>query len=154
MDIGLKAKIAIFVLMILLFQSSGLIFAGTEYELKCQNQACAYSNEMSWGGGFVFMEISGYCDHCKKFVSVRWQRSDSRDYSGLEVLSSTGLPPEPPRSLGLAQSPITGETAPTYPCPHCSGPFAEIKSIPKDHLLYCPKCRQKTLKAEESLFYD
>lgn len=141
-------------LMLLLCLSlSSQAWAGSSYELKCQNPSCNYQDSLNMGGGFIFEEISGYCEHCQKFVSVQWRRSQAGESRDLP-LPPSDLATSAPTSLGTAQSPITGETAATYPCPICGGPFTEIKSIPEDGMLKCPQCGQKTLHAEHTMFYD
>jgi len=152
-NLKLPASFRTFFLLLLSIASSSAVLAGSSYELRCQNPSCRYQASVGIGGGFIFEEISGYCERCQQFVAIRWRRLDTDRSEDLPQASSN-LALAPPAPLGAALSPITREMAETYPCPRCSGPFTEIRSLQEGGMLYCPKCTEKTLKAEQTLFYD
>lgn len=131
----------IFQLMIVLMGFASLALAGDIYPMKCMDgkdaagnvaKGCGYEQMVTFGGGMMFQRVMGYCTTCEKFVSVTWTRE------GSPMLSPGDKVVPPPKPLGKIWDAKTGRKLTLYACPHCKGPFAEIKSV-KD-LKHCPKC--------------
>lgn len=106
--------------------SASTVLASSVYELTCKNDACHYTAQASFGGGFLFDQITGYCVRDEQFVHVTWIRGEKA--------------PEPIKVL-VAE---TGELIEMYRCPKCRDPFLPIKDA-RD-LKYCPKCHRPTLE--------
>lgn len=119
------------------------VFAGMGYTMKCNGvpdadgqpakESCGYSTEVMFGGGMFFEQLTGYCRACKKFVHLSWTRPGAVNNmpAGMEVKPK-------PKALGEVFDATTGHVLSVYACPHCAGPFAEIKS--QKDLKHCPSC--------------
>lgn len=108
------------------------VHAGDGFGMKCKAKACGYEAQVTFGGGMVYEQLTGYCRGCRKFVSLRWTRA------GSPALSPAAKIVPPPKPLGEVWDAKTGRVLAVYACPHCKAPFAEIKS--KDDLKRCPAC--------------
>lgn len=124
------------------------VLGGAEYILKCKNKECNYSTKIDFGGGLGFDQIMGYCANCGDFVYLTW-KSREREPDG--SFSNEALKgPDPVAEIWDLS---TKEPAPLYKCIKCSQPFIPIKNI--ENIKYCPKCKQPSLKVEETgLLYD
>jgi hypothetical protein len=107
------------------------LWAGKQVELRCGNPKCGFHEEVGFGGGFRFVQITGWCTKCKKFVYLTWDRDPKAQGSG----PSAGLPPKP---VGSIWFPDTGKSVDLYACPDCKNPFLPIAG-PED-FKFCPKC--------------
>lgn len=112
-----------------------VVYAGEGYFMKCAAQKCGYETRLTFGGGMMFDQLTGYCKSCKKFVYLSWTREGGPQMNGAQE-------PKPrPEPLGQVWDSRTGNTLTLYACPHCKGPFAEIKT--KKDLVCCPVCGQE-----------
>ena len=109
-----------------------VVYAGDGFGVKCKEKSCGFEAPVTFGGGMVYEQLTGYCRACKKFVHLRWTRE------GGPVLDPKAAKVPPPKALGEVVDVRTGGVLVIYACPHCKGPFAEIKS--KDDLKHCPVC--------------
>jgi hypothetical protein len=109
-----------------------LVYAGDALHMKCSSQECRYEAQVTFGGGMAFEQLTGYCRTCKKFVYLQWTRE------GSPVVDAKSEKVPHPKSLGEVVDVRTGGVLNIYACPHCKGPFAEIKS--KEDLKHCPAC--------------
>ncbi len=50
------------------------IRAGMMGEFTCSNKECNFKAQLSFGGGFMFEQVTGYCCKCEKFVYLNWPR--------------------------------------------------------------------------------
>lgn len=106
--------------------------AGSLYELRCED--CGYEDRVSFGGGMLQGQVTGYCTTCKKFVQVDFERK--------------GGAPEPE---GTAWDSMTGRLLQLFTCPGCHKLFAEIPYA--EALARCPRCgSEKVAKALKLLF--
>lgn len=109
-----------------------VVYAGDGFSMKCKAKNCGYETEVRFGGGMTTEQLMGYCRPCKKFVTLYWTRE------GSPAVDPNAKKIAPPKALGEIWDAQTGKVLKIYSCPHCSGPFAEIKS--KDELKHCPAC--------------
>ena len=121
---------------------AAVVLAGTGYPMKCQKKTCGYKSEVTFGGGMAFDMLTGYCRQCKKFVYLSWTRE------GSPALDPNAKKVPPPAPLGEVWDSKTGTTTAIYACPHCKGPFAEIKS--KDDLRHCPACNETNFAVDDT----
>ncbi|MDT8390457.1 MAG: hypothetical protein RRC34_08125 [Lentisphaeria bacterium] len=131
----------IFQLMVVLMGFASLAWAGDGYPMKCMDgkdadgkpvKGCGYEEMVIFGGGMMFERVMGYCPTCEKFVGVTWTRE------GSPLLNPEAKVTPPPKPLGKIWDAKTGRKLTIYACPHCQGPFAEIKNVKE--LTHCPKC--------------
>jgi hypothetical protein len=134
--------------------TAATIEAGDGYPMKCQAKPkpapatgkavppCGYEAMVIFGGGMAFEQITGYCRQCRKFVCLRW----TREGSPLLALGAEKVPR--PKPLGEVWDAATGKVTAVYACPHCKGPFAEIKG--PDELKHCPVCNEPHFKVDPS----
>jgi len=122
-----KTTVVIFTMMV--FCQLALA-GGVQFTSTCSNKVCGYSTEYKTGNGKVSRVISGYCMHCQKMVTTHFKREDSKMIA--KVWDAT-----------------TGNILELYSCPHCKKPFAAVRK-----LIYCPKCRQKTITTQRSGKWD
>lgn len=108
-------------------------WAGSLYSIRCGG--CGYQDEVSFGGGMRFGQITGYCVTCQKFVSVEFEREG----------------PEP-APAGTAWDSMTGRLLRLFTCPHCQKLFAEIPS--EAALARCPRCGSEKLDKALKLLFD
>ncbi len=106
------------------------VYAGVGIDIKCSDEKCGFKSEFLMGTGKRSTIMSGYCVHCKKMVSANFKRGEAQPLA--QVWASK-----------------TGEILDLYECPHCKKPFAEAKQI-----VFCPKCRQKTISTKRTLKWD
>lgn len=137
----MNRKYIFFILIatIYLFKAE-VVLGGAEYILKCRNTGCNYSTNIDFGGGLAFNQIMGYCVKCGEFVNINWSVREGEP----------NIPPDPVAQIWdlNSQDPIK-----LYKCPKCSQPFFPIKNI--ENIKYCPRCKQLSLKVEETgLLYD
>jgi len=109
-----------------------VVFAGDRFSMKCQSKTCGFESQVTFGGGMAFQQLTGYCQACKKFVYLQWTRE------GSPVVDPKAEKVQPPKPLGKVLDVRTGLTLAIYACPHCKGPFAEIKT--REDLKHCPVC--------------
>lgn len=131
----------------LLFWMAFTAEAGDGYPMKCGGEGadakgCGYEEMVTFGGGMAFMALTGYCPACEKFVHLHWTRK------GSPLVKPGDKVTPPPKPLGKVWDAATGRTLTIYACPHCKGPFAEIKSIKE--LTHCPKCNGGHFKIDKS----
>jgi hypothetical protein len=109
-----------------------VVYAGDGFSLKCKAKSCGYQSDVTFGGGMTSEQLTGYCRQCKKFVVLQWTRE------GSPTVDPNAKKIAPPKALGEIWDAQTGNVLKIYTCPHCAGPFAEIKNI--EQLKHCPKC--------------
>ena len=102
-------------------------FAAAVVSVTCINEKCGYEDALDIGRGMRFDQVSGYCEHDKKFVFVTWNIGDKA--------------PEPVRVWNTA----LGRFIELYKCPNDGDLFMPIPDIKQ--LKYCPKYHQPTLEA-------
>ena len=111
--------------ILILISFCQLAFAGgLKFKIKCSNKACGYTTQYKMGNGKVSRVVSGYCMHCQKMVTTHFKRGKST-------------------MVAKVWDAKTGNILELYTCPHCKKPFAEVKKI-----IYCPKCRKKTISIQ------
>jgi DNA-directed RNA polymerase subunit RPC12/RpoP len=110
------------------------VLAGSQYDLVCKNKDCNYKGSIGLGGGFQFEQVTGFCLHCKDFVSLSWNREKKR--------------PQPLK----VWNPTKGQVMLLYKCPECQNPFLPVEKI--EDLKYCPKCNKATLEHNLTILYD
>lgn len=133
--------------------AAGAVYAARGLSMKCQAQPekdpatgktgkpCGFESEVTFGGGMFFDQITGYCRACKKFVYVQWTRENA-------PVPANGKTKPRPKPLGEVWDAATGQVLTIHACPHCKGPFLEIKSV-KD-LKHCPACNQPHFAIDKS----
>lgn len=128
-----------------------MALAGDGYPMKCMDgkdaegkavKGCGYEQMVTFGGGMMFDKLTGYCTTCEKFVALTWTRE------GSPLLKEDAKIVPPPKPLGKVWDSSTGRTLTLYACPHCKGPFAEIKSVKE--LKHCPKCNGGHFEIDKS----
>ena len=122
----------VFSVAILLVLGGTALWAGKQVELVCKNPKCGFKEEVGFGGGFRFAQVTGWCTKCQKFVYLAWERDPK-----LQAKSPQGAPPKP---VGTIWIPAAGKSADLYACPDCRGPFLPIAG--PEELKTCPKCGQ------------
>ena len=135
--------------------TAAAVYAAQGLSMKCQaepekdpatgkvSKTCGYEAEVTFGGGMMFDQITGYCRHCKKFVYLQWTRENAPD----ELKARMKFQPKP-EPLGELWDSSTGKIMTVYACPHCKGPFLPIKSA--DDLKYCPACNKPHFAVDKS----
>jgi hypothetical protein len=145
------------VALIVCLSTAAAIHAGTVYHMKCQAKPakdaatgktakpCGYESSVTFGGGMFFDQICGYCRSCKKFVYLNWTRENLPQ----EMKARMRIKVTPrPKPLGEVWDCRTGEVLTIHACPHCKGPFLEIKK--RDDLNHCPACNKAHFVVDES----
>jgi hypothetical protein len=122
------------------------IRAGVMGEFTCSNKDCNFKAQLSFGGGFMFEQVTGYCCKCEKFVYLNWPRPAARG----RTLPAT-RPAAPPAPLGKIWDPLSGESKTIYKCPTCGGPFLPVNF---DQLKHCPKCGQEHVQFKRTIMFD
>lgn len=90
----------------------------------------------------AYEQLTGYCLKCKKFVYHQWTRE------GSPVVDPKAKKVPAPKPLGEVWDASTGKVITIYACPHCSGPFAQIKT--KAELKHCPACNKPGFAVDET----
>lgn len=121
-----------FITLVAIIAIAAIVYAGEGFSMKCQSKTCGYESQVKFGGGMAFQQLTGYCRTCKKFVYLAWTMEDS------PVVDPKAEKVPPPKPFGEIVDVRTGLVLTIYTCPHCKGPFAEIKS--KEDLKHCPAC--------------
>jgi hypothetical protein len=121
-----------YVALAVIVTAIAVVYAGDGFSMKCKAKNCGYQVDVTFGGGMATEQLLGYCRECKKFVTLQWTRE------GSPTVDPNAKKIAPPKALGEIWDSRTGNVLKIYTCPHCAGPFAEIKS--KDELKNCPKC--------------
>lgn len=112
-------------LLLLLPINAVVAVAGLDLEVKCETPKCGFHDLVSFGGGFVYCEITGYCTTCREFVAIKWKRSSvTGDFRKRQ--DESVLPEKAPAPVGSVWNPATSMTANLYPCPKCKKPFMEV----------------------------
>jgi len=119
-----------------------VIYAGEGFSMKCKSKSCGYESEVRFGGGMVSGQLTGYCVKCKKFVYLHWT------LEGSPALDPKAKKTPQPKPLGTVWDSQNGQSLTIYACPHCAGPFAEIKS--KADLKHCPSCNKPDFAVDET----
>lgn len=121
---------------------AAIVYAGDGFSMKCRSKTCSYESQVTFGGGMAFEQLTGYCQKCKKFVYLQWTRE------GSPMVRPDAKKVPPPTPLGEVWDASTGRMLTIYACPHCTGPFAEIKT--KEELKYCPSCNKPGFEIDET----
>jgi hypothetical protein len=133
--------------------TAAAVYAAQGLAMKCQaepeknpatgkaERPCGYESEVTFGGGMMFEQITGYCRHCKKFVYLQWTRENLP--AGVDIKAVRR--PEP---LGEVWDSATGKIMTVYACPTCKGPFLPIKNA--DELKCCPVCNKPHFAVDKS----
>ena len=151
------SKKTMFIAMAVSMATAATLFAGTGLYMKCQakpekdpasgemSKPCEYETMVTFGGGMLFDQITGYCRNCSKFVYLRW----TSEHAPADLLQNMGTKVTPrPTPLGEVWDARTGQILPVYSCPGCKGPFVEIRSA--DELKHCPACNKPHFGIDES----
>jgi Zn finger protein HypA/HybF involved in hydrogenase expression len=128
--------------MVSILAIAAVVYAGEGFSMKCKSKTCGYETEVTFGGGMAYGQLTGYCVKCKKFVTLNWT------LEGSPALDPAAKKIPQPKPLGTVRDSQTGKTLTIYACPHCAGPFAEIKS--KDDLKHCPSCNKPEFAVDET----
>ncbi len=123
-----------------LIVATAWVYAGDGVSMKCDRRECGYESLVIFGGGMMFEQATGYCQHCQDFVYLRWTRKESP-----LVAPDIKLVP-PPTPIGEVWDSRSGHSLTLYPCPRCQKPFAEIKA--QEDLKHCPACKEGTFKPD------
>ena len=118
---------------------SAQVFAGESCRVTCPDDKCGFKCVIYHGGGFVFEEVSGYCEKCNKCVSITWPRERKHGTVPENLKGKTK-----PTPIASVFDPLSGKTRTLYKCPQCESPFVEITAL--DDFKYCPKCKENTVK--------
>ena len=110
--------------------------AATSYAMKCRKAACGMETRLTLGWTMMSGRVTGYYVTCKKFVTLSWKTRDMRT-------GENNIEPAP-ESLGKVLDSKTGNTLTVYACPHCKGPFSEIKK--HTDVAHCPGCNDPGFK--------
>lgn len=121
---------------------AAVVYAGDGFSMKCQSKPCGYESEVAFGGGMAFEQLTGYCRKCKKFIYLAWTSE------GSPALDPKAKIVPQPKALGEIWDAQTGKILTIYACPHCHGPFAEIKT--KDDLKHCPACGKPDFAVDDT----
>ena len=124
---------------------AAVVYAASGYSFLCLNKDCGYKTNVSFGGGFVFDQITGYCVQCSQFVYLRWHRKGAPEVAD-------NLPADPPTPVARIWNPSTGETISLYACPKCAKPFLPIED--ETRLTHCPRCGKDKIEKDGRLAYD
>jgi hypothetical protein len=130
------------VTMVSILAIAAVVYAGDGFSMKCKSKSCGYESEVRFGGGMAFGQLTGYCVKCKKFVYLHWT------LEGSPALDPKAKKVPQPKSLGTVWDSQNGQSLAIYACPHCAGPFAEIKS--KADLKNCPSCNKPDFAVDET----
>jgi hypothetical protein len=120
-----------------------MAYAGEGVAMKCEAKACGYETRVTFGGGMFFQQLTGYCRACKKFVYLGWTRENIPDEMKARI-----KPKPKPKPLGEVWDPQTGKVLTIHACPHCKGPFREIKKA--SDLKHCPKCNKPEFAVDKT----
>jgi hypothetical protein len=150
------------ILVLAVLFAASLCIAGSSWDYKCENPKCAFQGGFGMGGGFVFQMVTGYCNSCRKFVSISWKAEGVTGEMKKFQDEATGLLKTAPQRVGTVWNPATGLTADLYPCPHCKKPFMGFDGIlftrggrlSAPGNIVCPICTNLTLKFEYRGEYD
>lgn len=135
--------------------TTAAVYAGRGLSMKCEAKPdkdpatgktakpCGYEANVTFGGGMFFEQLTGYCRSCKKFVHLNWTRKNIPD--GMKGQIKVKPKPEP---LGEVWDAATGKIMTVYACPHCKGPFLEIKKL--EDLTHCPVCNKPHFVIDKS----
>lgn len=113
----------------------GIVSAGSAYTVTCESPDCGFKAGVSFGGGMLRGQITGYCVACKKFVYLDYDRKA-----------------EKPKPLATVWDSSMGLHLNLYSCPSCRAPFAEIAS--EKALICCPACGGDKLSKKLELLFD
>jgi len=125
----MKKRIALVALTACVLMTA-IAYAATSRTMKCRKESCGMTTNLALGPTMMCGRVTGYCVPCKKFVTVMWKERDMRT-------DETGIEPAP-KPLGKVWDSKTGNTLTVYACPHCKGPFSEIKK--HADVTHCPSC--------------
>ena len=134
------------------------VHAGTGLYMKCQvkpetdpatgemSKPCGHEEEVTFGGGMAFQQMTGYCRQCKRFVHLSW----TQEGLSPEMIRTLGINKVTPRPnpLGEVWDAQTGKVLAIHACPTCKGPFLEIKG--PDELKHCPACNKPHFGVDKS----
>ncbi len=130
------------IILVAIIAIAAVVYAGSGFSMKCQSKTCGHESEVTFGGGMAFEQLTGYCQKCKKFVHLHWTRE------GSPVVNPKDKKVPAPSPLGEVWDAGTGRIITIYACPHCTGPFAHIKT--KDELKHCPACNKRSFEVDET----
>jgi uncharacterized protein YbaR (Trm112 family) len=121
---------------------AAVVYAGEGFSMKCKAKTCGYETTVTFGGGMAFSQLTGYCVKCKKFVSLQWT------LEGSPLLDPNAKKIPQPKPLGEIWDSQSGRKLTIFACPHCTGPFAEIKK--QEELKHCPSCNKPEFGIDET----
>lgn len=118
-----------------------IALGGDGYGFKCADKECGNAPTVIFGGGMMFDQAMGWCQHCKSFKSVQWTRPDS------PLLDPQAKKTPQPKPLAEVWVATIGQTRKIYKCPGCeAGSFMEIRT--PEELTHCPKCSKPGFKID------
>lgn len=135
-------KLTVSITLLAIIAVTAIVYAGEGFSMKCRSKTCGYESEVIFGGGMAFQQLTGYCQACKKFVYLSWT------LEGSPMVNPKAEKIPHPKALGEVLDVRTGLTLTIYACPHCKGPFAEIKA--REDLRHCPVCRKPEFAVDET----
>ena len=111
------------------------LFGGNIYKVASQDGDKTLVYDVKFGGGRLMDQLTAFDPETKKFVYLRWKRSE-----------------EKPAPVAKVWTAGTGETIPLYRFPEAKNPLPAIPSI--DAMKVCPLTGDKTFKAKLHIVYD
>ena len=144
---GLEVFMRRWLAVVAVVMGAAAAWGGTAGDLVCGNKECNYTEQVSFGGGFLFEQVTGRCQKCSKFTSITWDRTPRTNRA-----PGTTRPARPrPQTLGSVWIAASGEVVSLYACPDCRGPFIAV--IP-DQIRHCPRCGKEEIKFERKEMFD
>lgn len=108
---------------------------GTVYKVTSVDGEKTIKYEVTFGGGRLFEQMTAFDPVAKKFVYLKWNRSDAR-----------------PKPASHIWDHNTGKTVPLYTFPGAKHPLPEIPSIMA--MKVCPKTGDTDFKAKPFIAID
>jgi hypothetical protein len=109
--------------------------AGNIYKVTSQDDDKTVTYEVRFGGGRLMDQYTAFDPETKKFVYLKWKRSDEKPAPAMKVWDHR-----------------TGETIPLYRFPDAKNPLPIIPSI--DAMQVCPMTGDKNFKAKLHIIVD
>jgi hypothetical protein len=115
--------------------SARLASAGNVYQVTSQSGEKTITYEVTFGGGKLVDRLTAFDPETKKFVYLRWRRSDKAPTPAMKVWDHR-----------------TGETIPLYKFPGAKHPLPVIPSLKA--MKVCPLTGDKNFKAKLHIIVD
>jgi hypothetical protein len=125
----------LFFVLVGLVAGTPLAQAGNVYRVTSRDGDRTVTYEVRFGGGKLMDQLTAFDPETKKFVYLRWKRSDEKPAPAMKVWDHR-----------------TGEVIPLYRFPNAKNPLPVIPSI--DDMKVCPLTNDKSFKAELHMIVD